>query len=60
MGDLRVEHSITVDAVRVDKGRAVLAEVVEYLDDLVRSQDLLQVELQPVVEWVDFEHVKQV
>ena len=35
VSDLSVEYSVTVDTVRVNQGRAILTEVVEYLDDLV-------------------------
>ena len=60
MGYLCVKDSAAVDSVRVDQCRAVLAEIVENLDDIGRGEDLLQVVLEPVVEGVDFQHIKEI
>lgn len=60
MSYLRVKHTIAVNAVRVDQRRAVLAEVVENLDDVAARQNLLQVARQSVAEGVDLHQIKHI
>ena len=43
MRDLRVKDTIAIDTVLVDQGRAVLAEVMEDLDNMTAGQNLLEV-----------------
>ena len=43
MRDLRVKDTIAIDAVLVDQGGAVFAEVMEDLDYMAAGQNLLEV-----------------
>ena len=56
--NLSVKDAVAVYTILVDKGRAVLTEVVEYFDDPLGCQDLLQVVLQFVVKGVHLQHIK--
>ena len=60
MSYLRVKHTVAVNAVRVDQRRAVLAEVVENLDDVAARQNLLQVACQSVAEGVHLHQIKHI
>ena len=58
MSNLRVKNLVAVDSILVDEGRAVLTEVVEYFDDPLGCQNLLQIVLQFVVKGVYLQHIK--
>ena len=53
MGYLGVEDPTAIDSVRIDKRRAILAEIVKNLDYICRCKDLLQVVFEPMVERVN-------
>jgi len=51
---------LTVDAMMVDQGRAVLTEIMEDFYKLFGREDLLEIESQSVVEGVDLLNVEEV
>ena len=50
--NLSVKHAVAVYTILVDKGRAVLTEVVEDLDDMPARQNLLEVVGEAVIEGI--------
>ena len=50
--DLGVKHAVAVYTILIDKGSAVLTEVVEDLDDMSARQNLLEVVGETVVEGI--------
>ena len=50
--NLSVKYAVAVYTILIDKGRAVLTEVVEDLDDMPARQNLLEVVGETVVEGI--------
>lgn len=60
MCNLGVEDAVAVDAVLIDEGRAILAEVVENFYNVRARQNLLQIAAQSVIKWIHALQVENV